>query len=510
MDLNQIINDLHSKRHHPHDTFFEEVTYYIDYCRKNSLVYELIKMLLIQAFGATAQNNTPLIIKSYQEIEELSQSHSQDIKIQALSRKSLGTYHWNFCNYPKALEYFLSAMDFEQDEASILEIKQKLGLTYFKMNDYGKALKFFDEVYENKEKFKTDFAKAEFLTWFSIFFNEFGLFERALALSQEAISINLKINNYNGLASNFNTIGLINKTLGYYEQSLAQFFESEKYAKMNQTAILLANVYNNIGMVYQNMNDLDHAIEYFESAVKYRKMSTQMDQLVITYSSLINLYLDIKNEDKAIELINEIEQIYQKIQIPKILITLQYAKANFSIYKRDYKQAVEILNDNLLIVQEMNHLPNCNKTYHLLSTCYELLEEFQKSLEYQKLSRSVERQIIKNEEKRNIENMSLQLLNLTDKYKMNHKIQEEKIKAVLAMAVTANHEINQPLMMIQGNLDLLKNHLFDNITEKEQKYINKIETGVQRIIEILQKFSSKTNFKFVDYMQDIEMVDFED
>lgn len=510
MNIDKVINELHSKRHHPHQTFFEEISKYIDYCIKNDLILEQIKLYVTQALGATSKHNTPLIIESYQKIEQIAQKFTNDPAIKALANKSLGTYQWNFCNYSKALDHFFIALNHESNETSLLEIKHKIGLTYFKMNDYEKALLYLDEVYDNKEKLKDEFAQAEFITWFSIFYNELGFFDRALSLSQEAISINLKINNFNGLASNYNTIGLVNKTLGYYEQSLTNFFESEKYAKINDTAILLANVYNNIGMVYQNINDLEHAIEYFESSVKFRKMSTQMDQLVVTYSSLITLYLEFKKEDKVIELISEIEKIYEEINIPKIQISLQYAKAHLLIYRQDYLQAIEILNDNLMIVQEMNHLPNCNKTYYLLSSCYETLQDYQKSLEYQKLSRSVEQKIIKKEEKRNIENLNLQIQMITEKYKFNHKIQEEKIKAVLAMSVTANHEINQPLMVIQGNLDLLKNQLSPDTNTKEYKYLEKIEKAVQRINVILHKFSSKTNIKFVDYLQDIEMVNFED
>lgn len=51
--------------------------------------------------------------------------------------------------------------------------------------------------------------------------------------------------------------------------------------------------------------------------------------------------------------------------------------------------------------------------------------------------------------------MSLFNQPFVNKYAVNNTIKEEKIKAVLVMSVTVNHELNLPLIMIQGNLELL-------------------------------------------------------
>ena len=99
---------------------------------------------------------------------------------------------------------------------------------------------------------------------------------------------------------------------------------------------------------------------------------------------------------------------------------------------------------------------------------------------------------------------------LMDRNNINNKINEEKIKAALAMSVTANHEINQPLMTIQGNLDLLINSFNQiQLSEKQLKYIEKISKSIDRISDVLQKFTRKSNVSFVDYMQDIQMVSFD-
>ncbi len=84
----------------------------------------------------------------------------------------------------------------------------------------------------------------------------------------------------------------------------------------------------------------------------------------------------------------------------------------------------------------------------------------------------------------------------------------EKTKSVLAMIVTANHEINQPLQVVSGYLDMLQNKLKDKLDEKDKTYFHKIEEGIYGIAETLKKYKNIKNFDYKDYYQGIEMVVF--
>lgn len=89
-------------------------------------------------------------------------------------------------------------------------------------------------------------------------------------------------------------------------------------------------------------------------------------------------------------------------------------------------------------------------------------------------------------------------------------IQLEKKNAVFAMSVTANHEINQPLTVLQGNLDMFKSSLDpDDLTERQQKSLSKMESSVEKIRGILEKFRDSTSIHFEEYLDDREMVVFE-
>jgi len=94
------------------------------------------------------------------------------------------------------------------------------------------------------------------------------------------------------------------------------------------------------------------------------------------------------------------------------------------------------------------------------------------------------------------------------------KAQKEMIKleqknALLAMAITANHEINQPLTVLQGNLELFQNSIDKTkLTDKQLNYLTKMEKSIEKIQAILEKISDFDSVHFEDYLEDKKMAIF--
>jgi DNA-binding response OmpR family regulator len=90
-------------------------------------------------------------------------------------------------------------------------------------------------------------------------------------------------------------------------------------------------------------------------------------------------------------------------------------------------------------------------------------------------------------------------------------IQLEQKNAVLAAAVTANHEINQPLTVLQGNFELF-NHSLDQegLTDKQRRFITRMQESMEKIAAILKKFRDSTSIRFEDYIEGQKMVVFEE
>lgn len=87
----------------------------------------------------------------------------------------------------------------------------------------------------------------------------------------------------------------------------------------------------------------------------------------------------------------------------------------------------------------------------------------------------------------------------------------EQKNAALAMAVTASHELNQPLTVLEGNLQLFQAAIARiPLSDKQQKYLEKIKISLEKIQVLLKKFSDADSIHFEDYVGKQKMVVFEE
>ena len=90
-------------------------------------------------------------------------------------------------------------------------------------------------------------------------------------------------------------------------------------------------------------------------------------------------------------------------------------------------------------------------------------------------------------------------------------IQLERKTSALAMAVTANHEINQPLMIIKGNLEMLQMVLDESLLDDHStKFMLRINESVDRIQLILDHFKDSSKVEFEAYTEGTKMIRLEE
>ncbi|MFA5410668.1 MAG: histidine kinase dimerization/phospho-acceptor domain-containing protein [Candidatus Omnitrophota bacterium] len=87
-------------------------------------------------------------------------------------------------------------------------------------------------------------------------------------------------------------------------------------------------------------------------------------------------------------------------------------------------------------------------------------------------------------------------------------LEKNKLAAISETVLSLGHEINNPLLIMQGNLELLehdfaKNNIADNLKERLAQVKNRCE----RIMEVTQKMSSLTRPASVSISGDSKMID---
>ncbi len=101
--------------------------------------------------------------------------------------------------------------------------------------------------------------------------------------------------------------------------------------------------------------------------------------------------------------------------------------------------------------------------------------------------------------------LRIRMLNKAEKLK-----ELEERNTILAAGITANHEIKQPLSVIQMYVDMIyaicQKH---NVTEF-QRFYPKVIDSIERITKILDRFNNIDSYHIDDYVKGIKMVVFDD
>lgn len=172
------------------------------------------------------------------------------------------------------------------------------------------------------------------------------------------------------------------------------------------------------------------------------------------------------------------------------------------------KSNAEITNIPILFISASNDKQSIIKGFECGGQDYvtkpfneeELLARIRTHLTLRKLNNELKDKLKEIEIKNKELNETLNQLEKTQK----NLILAEKKNTVLAMAVTANHEINQPLTIIKGNLDLLANKLK---SDEYEHYFTRINSSLDRIINIIEKFQNLEEVNLTNYAKKTSMID---
>ncbi|MBI5749857.1 MAG: response regulator [Nitrospinae bacterium] len=85
-------------------------------------------------------------------------------------------------------------------------------------------------------------------------------------------------------------------------------------------------------------------------------------------------------------------------------------------------------------------------------------------------------------------------------------LRKEEVEAVVKMGITTAHEINNPLTVIIGNLELLLMKK-ENLSEEDSTNLNSILESAIRIKEIVSKMINITRIVETEYAQGKKMID---
>ncbi len=398
-------------------------------------------------------------------------------KYEELNRPvSIGMLHnrcglslWKRGEHEAALEEYFKALRYyteKRDVTSIADVENNIGLIYWDLKMIDDALRYYRQSLEKK-----------------------------IELGDEVGIANLN----NNIAGIYYRRGEQEKAIEYMAPVMDYFIRHERYRE-------LARAYNNKCLLLMDLQEYDQAREVIEKALEIVEEKQYHFEMASCYVTLGDLEMRLGNRDEAIRGYDRALEVARSIQSKEVLRVVLGNQAQFYEEIGDSARALEIFHEYEKLKDELFHEQFGAKIAELESK-FET-EKKEKEKEIYRL-RNIEL-VRKNEE---IEKQKSEIENTLNQLQEAQReiIDLERKASAMAMAVTANHEINQPLMVIQGNMDMLRISLENNhLPSKQHQYIGKIEESIDRISVILDKFKNKMPTRFTSYSSDTEMVAFDE
>lgn len=180
----------------------------------------------------------------------------------------LALSYYSISKFDLALRYHFESLKIREEEGNQKDIAiatNNIGLVYYQLNDFNKALIYFERVRQIEEENEFESIYGTYvnlgLTYLGLYDHNmaFEFFTRALDNCGKNCSSQILIEGYIGKA---NCLLYWNKN----KEALNEYHSALKLAKNHSDKVKLTTIYYNISKTYDKSNNLDLALAYLDSS----------------------------------------------------------------------------------------------------------------------------------------------------------------------------------------------------------------------------------------------------
>lgn len=297
-------------------------------------------------------------LSRYSDLITLCESlYGQEHPVTASAYHDIGETLRNLCDYPKALEYNMKALEIRkiilgEKNADTAESYNDTGLVYIFQGHYDKASE---------------------------------LFQKAKAIYEEVVGVN-----HPAMAESYSNIGMLFAKQENYAQSLENYLES---LRINQNTLGdehrgTAISYHGVGLAYYHLGNNSNALDYCSKAVKIYEnvMGKKHPETAIIYIGIGNVHYNIGGLSQALEYFTKALEISEKrLGCEHINIAYSNCALGWAKYKADENQeAIDCFEKCLKITEKILGLehPETAEAYDNMGFMYYLIDDNNNAYEY--------------------------------------------------------------------------------------------------------------------------------
>jgi tetratricopeptide (TPR) repeat protein len=360
----------------------------------------------------------------------------------------------------------------------IAEARLYIGLFYLGNENFEEAHKHFSASLELAEKTRNQRLKLRCLGNLGNLQYRTHQYDEALKHYNRSLKLSILLKDQRTTAISYQSLGNVHYSQDNLVKAEKAFNKAYEMAEQLNDRNILSYAVLSKGVLMAHRNEISKAFELFREALRIGQELGNISMIVSVYKAMAENCSHIGNFDEAVLHLETAlalaERANLKYSISNLYLELSglHEKGGRHLDAYDYYEKYVLLRD--VIYNEES-----NVKLSEMQTLYEL-ELKKKEAEIIRI-RTEELQTAKDEAERAFQKLREAQRSLIDMEKKNLE---------LVMAVTANHEINQPLMILKGNLELLEATLGDKMTDALQKNFTRVNESIDRMEEILVRYDT--------------------
>lgn len=215
-----------------------------------------------------------------------------------------------------------------------------------------------------------------------------GDYDKALQFYMQSLEIREKINDQQGSALSANNIGNIYNNQGDYVKALDYYLRSLKVREKLNDKKGMAASYNNIGAVYEMQKDFSKALEYFSRSLKIRQEIGDKQGTALSLNNIGNVLYYTDNYKDALNNYKRSLEIRIGIGDKQGTADCYHNMSNIYHKKGDVTKALEFQDKALAIRRELGDLLRMCFSYRNIGSIY--LESHKPQLAKENILKSIE------------------------------------------------------------------------------------------------------------------------
>ncbi len=319
-------------------------------------------------------------------------THYKEKKIEVLSR--LGTLNKTMNEWDKALNYFEQIIPI-CDEINDIEKKANtyidMGWIFHQMQYWAEAQNYFRKSLILAKEINDKFIEAEAYSGLGAIFEHDGNLEKALEFYTISREFSESHKDYINLARTHNAFGRIYNSKGDFSKAIMHKQKSINiFEKLNDLP-KLAKAYTSLGTTYYDLGDLDKNIEYNEKSIKLADQISDIRIKGIALSNTVEALIKSNQLEKAQEYTERALEIFATLE-ERDMVAFNYV--NFGIiykYKEQWNKAIDYFKTAMEVFDELDVPYHKAECYRQFADIYKNKGEIAKAEYFLKKAKEIEK-----------------------------------------------------------------------------------------------------------------------